>query len=74
MTLPQALAIAEKHSNNGAEMQTSALMSIYQAKKLYDMGRYEYVWGWIIRSIEYSVGRSHPDYKYVLDSYKIEQS
>lgn len=54
---------AKKHLNNGADMQSSAFLSFDDADKLWFKGDYEHAFTRAMKSLAYSVGIMHADYK-----------
>lgn len=61
MQANQAIILARKHL--GGDMESSARFCLADAIRLYDEGKYDYAKQWAIRSLAYSVGIFHPDYK-----------
>jgi len=61
MKTEQVIILARKHL--GGEMESSARFCLADAIRLYDEGKYQYAKEWAIRSLSYSVGIFHPDYK-----------
>ena len=62
MTTQTTLAIARKHLGAGT-MESSARLSLTDAVALYDNGDHEGAKARALKSIAYSVGVFHPDYK-----------
>lgn len=54
---------AEKHVNNGAAMQSSAELCLFDANTLIQQGNYAAAEKRALRSLAYSVGIFHSDYK-----------
>lgn len=63
MNSKQAIVLARKHVDNGAEMHSSALLCLTDAVELYDDGEFDRAYDNAIWSLSYSVGVFHPDYK-----------
>lgn len=61
MNVSQILALARKHI--GGNMESSARLCLADAVKLYDAGDLKYARARALRSLEYSIGIFHPDYK-----------
>jgi hypothetical protein len=61
----QALTIARKHANNGAEMQSSAQSCINDAQNCLLAGRPDNAIFWAKESLAYSVGVFSSDYQRV---------
>lgn len=61
MNTNQVIILARKHL--GGEMESSARFCLEDAIRLYDEGKLDYAKQWAIRSLSYSVGIFHPDYK-----------
>jgi len=64
MDYEKAIILARK--NLGAmegKMDSSARLCLYDALQCRDNGKYELAKKWAIRSLSYSVGIFHPDYK-----------
>lgn len=61
MNTSQILALARKHI--GGDMESSARLCLADAVKLYDTGDLKYARARALRSLEYSIGIFHPDYK-----------
>ena len=57
----KAIILARK--NLGGEMESSARFCLADAVRLYDEGKHDYAKQWAIRSLSYSVGIFHSDYK-----------
>lgn len=57
------LALAEKHANNGATMQSSAIVCLDDARRFASEGREAYAQSWAIRSLSYTVGIFHADHR-----------
>lgn len=63
MNAYEVIQLAEKHAANGSEMQTSAQMALADAKALQSRGQCVAARNRAVKSLEYSVGVFHPDYK-----------
>ena len=63
MDAQKAIRLARKHIGNGAVMDSSARVCLMDALHLYERGFYDYAIRHAKKSIEYSVGIFHPDYK-----------
>lgn len=63
MNANQAIILARKHIGNGAAMDTSARACLADAIEQYDAGNYDAAIMWARKSLEYSVGIFHADYK-----------
>jgi hypothetical protein len=61
MNYEKAIILARK--NIGGVMESSARLCLEDAIRLRDEGKYDYAKQWAIRSLSYSVGIFHPDYK-----------
>ena len=61
MNVSQILALARKHL--GGNMESSSRLCLADAVKLCDAGDLKYARARALRSIEYSIGIFHPDYK-----------
>lgn len=61
-TVSQALTLARKHLGKG-NMESSARACMMDAVAQYDKGNYDAARMWAVKSIAYSVGVIHPDYK-----------
>lgn len=61
MQANQAIILARK--NLGGDMESSARFCLADAIRLYDEGKHDYAKQWAVRSLAYSVGIFHPDYK-----------
>jgi hypothetical protein len=61
MNAEQVIILARKHL--GGLMESSARLCLEDALNLRDAGRYDYAKQRAIRSLEYSVGVFHADYK-----------
>lgn len=63
MNVDKIIILARKHAGNGALMESSARHCLSEAVQRSDEGRYAIARGWALRSLSYSVGVFHPDYK-----------
>ena len=61
MTIEKILDLAKKHSNKGI-MSSSAIVSLIDAKHLYERGLIDYSKKRALDSLKYSVGVFHQDY------------
>ena len=61
----EVIVLARKHVSNGAIQETSARFCLADAVARYDEGEYLSAYRWAVRSLQYSVGIFHPDYKKV---------
>jgi hypothetical protein len=61
MTIEKILDLAKKHSNKGI-MSSSAVVSLMDAKHLYERGLIDYAKKRALDSLKYSVGIFHQDY------------
>lgn len=59
----EVIQLAKKHANNGAPMQSSAQLCLKEAIDLQQQGKYEAARNLAVKSLRYSVGVFHPDYK-----------
>ena len=57
------ITIAKIQHRNGAAMQSSAVLNFESAVSCQSKGRYQVSYWYAIRSLAYSVGFSHPDYR-----------
>jgi hypothetical protein len=62
MNATQIIALAEKHANNGAVMQSSAELCLADASRMIHYFRENDAKARAIKSLAYSVGICHPDY------------
>ena len=60
-----AINLARKHVGNGATMESSARSCLADANRQYEAGDYVSAGVWALRSLAYSVGVLHADYKRV---------
>lgn len=58
-----AIELARKHLNNGAVMGSSAKLCLMDALKCWDKGKYSNAHAHAVKSLAYSVGIFHADYK-----------
>lgn len=61
----EVIQLAKKHANNGSEMQSSAQVCLKDAEELQRQGKCVEARNRAVKSLEYSVGVFHPDYKSV---------
>lgn len=61
----QVIELARKHANNGAAMQSSAQLCLRDAEALQAAGRCTEARNRAVKSLQYSIGVLHPDYKAV---------
>lgn len=73
MTTNQAIIIARKHVGNGAAMESSARMCLGDALQFQQEGEFYLAKNAALRSLRYSVGVFHADYK-VVDGALLEAS
>ena len=59
----EVIQLARKHANNGAAMQSSAQLCLRDAEALQFAGKTASARNCAVKSLEYSVGIFHPDYK-----------
>ena len=59
----RAIILARKHIGNGAEMESSARACLADAVSQYDADNFESAYMWAKKSLAYSVGVFHADYK-----------
>lgn len=59
----EILMVANRHRNNGAAMQTSACLCYEEAREAYVAKDYQRAYLRALRSLEYSIGILHPDYR-----------
>lgn len=62
-TATAAIELAKKHASNGAAMQSSAVLCLSDAVLFRSSECYGLAKDWAIRSLSYSVGMFHADYK-----------
>jgi hypothetical protein len=60
---PDVIAIARRHVDNGAPMESSARLCLADAVVLNNHGEIGRARGRALRSLAYSIGVHHPDYK-----------
>jgi hypothetical protein len=63
MNTENAIILARKHVGNGAAMDSSARLCLADAVALADRGELEYAKARAVKSLGYSVGVFHADYK-----------
>lgn len=63
MTTTSCILLAAKNLGASALMESSAQHCFDEAMKRHDEGRTESAAHWALRSLSYSVGVFHPDYK-----------
>lgn len=59
----EVIRLAAKHASNGAAMQSSAVLCLRTAESFYSLDQYQTAKFWAIKSLAYSVGIFHADYK-----------
>lgn len=63
MNAYEVIELARKHVNNGVGMQSSAKACLESAERLQAQGKCVEARNRAVRSLQYSVGVFHPDYK-----------
>jgi hypothetical protein len=63
MNTQQAIILARKHVITGAPKESSALFCLSDAIEMMERGDLESAKKWALRSMAYSVGVFHADYK-----------
>ena len=63
MNAYEVIQLARKHANNGASMQSSAQLCLKDAEELQAQGKCVEARNRAVKSLQYSVGVSHPDYR-----------
>lgn len=63
MDAQKVIVLARKHSGNAAVMISSARLCLSDAVHLYDAGNFDAAKARAIKSLGYSVGVFHEDYK-----------
>ena len=63
MNTEQAIILARKHVITGAQKESSALFCLSDAMDMMERGDLESAKKWAIKSLAYSVGVFHSDYK-----------
>lgn len=63
MNTNDAIILARKHVGNGAVMESSARLCLADAVRLQDEGKLDIAKERAVRSLAYSVGVFHNDYK-----------
>jgi hypothetical protein len=63
MTTNDVIILARKHVGNGALMEGSARLCLEDAVRLQDAGNLDAAKARALKSLGYSVGTLHPDYK-----------
>jgi hypothetical protein len=58
----KAIRLARKHAHEG-EMNSSVRLCLAEAVNAMDTEQYEAAHRWAVKSLSYSVGIAHPDYK-----------
>ena len=66
MLANKAIILARKHIGNGAVMDSSARACLENAIEQYDAGNYDSALMWATKSLAYSVGVFHADYRKAL--------
>lgn len=61
----KAIILARKHVGNGAAMESSARLCLSDAVTQHDAGNLDAAYMWAKKSLAYSVGIFHADYKRV---------
>lgn len=74
MNAEQAIILARKHVGNGAAMESSARLCLADAVALRDKGRLVDAKARAIRSLSYSVGIFHSDYRRAIASSRIRRA
>lgn len=59
----EVIQLARKHANNGSEMQSSAQLCLKDAEALQFQNKCTEARNRAVKSLQYSVGIFHPDYK-----------
>lgn len=59
----EVIQLARKHANNGASMQSSAQLCLKDAEELQAQGKCVAARNRAVKSLQYSIGIFHPDYK-----------
>jgi hypothetical protein len=62
MSASTIITIARKHLGSG-QMESSARLCLADAVAMHDSGDLESAKSWALKSLAYSVGIFHPDYK-----------
>ncbi len=65
MSAEKAIRLARKHVGRGAEMDSSARACLADAVRQFDAGEFDLAVRWAKKSLTYSVGQRHADYKAV---------
>lgn len=63
MNVKEIIALARKHLGNGSAMDSSARSCVFDAVQQYDEGNFDAARKWALKSLSYSVGVFHKDYK-----------
>ena len=63
MNANQIITLARKHVANGAVMESSARGCLADAIAQFDLGNEGYAKMWALKTLAYSVGVFHQDYK-----------
>lgn len=59
----KAIVLARKHVGNGAQMESSARLCLADAIVEFDKGKLDNAHMWALKSLKYSVGVFHADYR-----------
>ena len=59
----RAIRLARKHVDNNSKMESSARLCLSDALNCFENQRFEYAYASAMRSLAYSVGIFHADYK-----------
>lgn len=57
------IQVARKHVGNGASMESSARLNLADAIRHHDEGNYQRAYFYALKSLAYSIGIAHPDYR-----------
>lgn len=69
MNSHEVIQLARKHVNNGAALQSSAVVCLQDAEALQAQGKCVEARNRAVKALQYSVGVFHPDYKAVNPKY-----